>query len=172
MKKYLLLLLFAVNCSSFKDNIKDELSINKGQIMNITYDNSQALSEITFSQDDEKETIALKNKDKTWKITYKDFKILTLGYKNWRVVENEKPEISKITEDSNWVNFTFNYYKTMQAENNTKVKVSILSGTVSINKKVVRTNEEENAKKNMKWWIVGLGSYSTVITIVLFAVIL
>jgi hypothetical protein len=145
-----LLLLFLINCSSFKDQIKEPFQKND-TVMSITYDNSLAQSEIMFDQDDETGILTIKNKDKTWKITYRDFKIMTLGYKNWRVVENNIPEISKITEDSKWVNFTFNYYKNVKSNDGTNAKVSILSGTVSISKKVIRTNEEEASNKTKKW---------------------
>jgi hypothetical protein len=164
-------LLFAVHCASVQEKTKDILNADD-QIIDIKYDNSSSKSAINFTQNDETQILTLKNKSKTWKITYKDFKIMTLGYKNWRVVENVKPEISKITEDSNWLNFTFNYYKTIEASDGTTAKISILSGTVSLNKKVVRTNEEEANKKNMKWWIVGLSSYSVLITTVLLIIVL
>jgi len=165
-------IVWMANCTSFQDKTQDIIVSKDDPILDIKYDNSDSQSSINFEQDDDKKTITLKNKNKTWKITYKDFKILTLGYKNWRVVEDVRPEISKITEDSNWINFTFNYYKTIESADGTSARISILSGTVSLSKKVVRTKDEENRNKNLKWWIVGLGSYSTVITIILFAVIL
>lgn len=175
MKKFLVsfLLLFAINCSSVKDQIKD--AGKKETILNITYDKtSKSAQEVVFEQDDDKQILKITNvkKNKSWNISYRDFKILTLGYKNWRVVENEKPEISKITEDDKWVNFTFNYYKTIKATDGTSARVSILSGTVSINKKVIRTNEEVSSAKTMKWVAIGTGAYSVIITVILFAIIL
>ena len=168
---YSLLLLFLIKCSSLKEQVKEPFQKND-TVMSITYDNSLSQAEIVFDQDDEQGILTIKNKNKTWKLTYRDFKIMTLGYKNWRVVEDVKPEISKITENDKWINFTFNYYKTVKSADGTNVRTSILSGTVSISKKVIRTNEEETALKNKKWWIVGLSTYSVLITTVLFIIIL
>lgn len=176
MKRWIVcsFLLFAINCSSLsvKEKIIDLPKNSDEQVMSISYDNTFSTAELNFNQDDEQQTITIKNKDKTWKLTYRDFKIFAIGYKNWRVVENEKPEISKITKSGKWVNFTFNYYKNVKSKDGTNVKVSILSGVLSINKKIIRTADEENTKKNMKWWITGLAGYSTVATIILFAIIL
>jgi hypothetical protein len=100
-------------------------------------------------------------------MTWKDFKILTIGYKNWRSVENIKPEITTIKENGEWISFTFNYYKEI-SNNGQTVKASMLSGVVSIHKKYIRTTKDENSK----YWIFGLGAYSVIITTILFIVIL
>lgn len=124
---------------------------------------------VKFKDEDSKQTLIITN-PKTgtkWSMTYRDFKIFTIGYKNWRSVESIKPVITEIKEDGEWISFTFNYYKELN-DNSQKFKASILSGVVSINKKYVRTTKDVSHK----YWAYGLGTYSVVITVILFIVIL
>lgn len=124
---------------------------------------------IKFKDEDSKRILVITNPatGSKWTMSVKDFKIFTIGYKNWRSVEDIKPVITEIKEDGEWISFTFNYYKEL-TDDNQAFKASILSGVVSINKKYVRTSKDENSK----YWIWGLGTYSVVITTILFIVIL
>lgn len=124
---------------------------------------------VNFKDEDSKQMLVITN-PKTgskWSMSWRDFKILTIGYKNWRSVENIKPEITTIKEEGEWISFTFNYYKEITSDGQT-MRASILSGVVSIHKKYVRTSKDENSK----YWIWGLGTYGAIITTILFIVIL
>lgn len=124
---------------------------------------------IKFKDEDSKRVLVISNPatGSKWTMLVKDFKILTIGYKNWRSVEDIKPVITEIKENGEWISFTFNYYKEL-TDDNQSFKASILSGVVLINKKYVRTAKDENSK----YWIWGFGTYSVIITTILFIVIL
>lgn len=170
MLKYLILVfsILLFNCRSAEtksENLYVEDPKLKGKELDIRL--TQNLNLIKFEPKDDELLLEIKNVQKniTWKITYKDWKIQTIAYKNWRVVENEKPIISKITEDGKYINFTFNYYKEI-IENGQAYKTSILSGIISINKEYLRTAKDD-AKTYYLW---GLAGYGTIITVILIIV--
>ena len=172
---FALALFGAINCSTFSSQTKEEKiyveeSKNDPDGIDIKLKNPKEGDYIvSFKDEDAKQMLVITN-PKTgskWSMSYRDFKILSIGYKNWRSVESIKPVITQIKEDGEWISFTFNYYKEL-TDNNQSFKASILSGVVSINKKYVRTTKDVNSK----YWAYGLGAYSVVITVILFIVIL
>lgn len=118
---------------------------------------------ITFTKDvadipDVKGYLVIKNTktNKTWKMTYKDFLILNKGYKNWRAVSENNPEIVSINEDEDYVNIIFTYYD--------EKSKSILSGKVIVGKRYLVKNN--STKENILIGTnVGTAVYAILITI-------
>lgn len=157
MRKSILiwLLLFSTACTVFQKKEEDGNSSD----FTIKYEVPINAKTLHIKEGDDKRFLIVTNPESgdTWNISYKQFKIMSAAYKNWRVVENKDPIITKIEDDDEYINITFNYL----SDNNK----SVLSGVVSINKDFIHS--EEDYKKYFYGALAATGTYVVIALIIL-----
>lgn len=159
--KYLLPFLFLFSCESFSRFLVTE----EHDDIIINYRNGEVIaSRFKAVPGDDKKflTVTDKKSGKTWDISYADWKVLNLAYTNWRIVESDKPFISKIEEDDTKIIVTFNYITDTKIDN---VKASVLSGKIYLNKKFIKGKDRINPV--YVGAATGISVYAIIVTLVL-----
>ena len=180
--KYIILCinLLLIGCSSVSI-LQPPKQITQTAIPNITQSDNNVdvtlnTSLVVKQEDDPNNFLIIKNHKtgKEWKITYSEWEVLTKSYQYWGFVTNQKPKISEVTEDDNYLYIVFNYYdlqsKDVLGFKFTK-KDSILSGRVIISKKYLIANDY---KQSILYQSIAIGTfaYGILATILIIIIIL
>ena len=155
MIKYFItfLLLFTQFCSSLP-----EKKSNAADLM-IVYRENPNIKKLTIEVDDDKKFLIITNPESgnNFQISFRDFKIMSAAYKNWRVAESKDPIITRIEQKEGYLHITFNY---LDGEGG-----SVLSGVIMINEDYINLEET-----NYKYAYGALGAtvlYGVVMLIIL-----
>lgn len=109
--------------------------------------------------------------NKVWTMSYKDFDKLIKSRKNWRVVEINTPVIKEIYEEDNFIYIVFGYYDKVEDDLlgfKYNKNETVLSGKVLIHKKYLLSPDAKPCNVVFYQGLsLGLGVYSTIITIIL-----